>query len=108
MKRNLNKLVRDNIPDIIKADGGVPSVRVLDDGPYTDALFDKLLEEAEEVRAARGDMSELEKEIGDVYEVIDAIVAFLNLEKEAILEIKEKRLAERGGFSKRFYLEAIS
>ena len=41
----MGKLVRDGIPDIIRAAGQQPTVHVLDDDAYRDALLNKLLEE---------------------------------------------------------------
>lgn len=42
------KLVRDYIPDIIKDNGEVPIVRILDDEEYLKELNKKLLEEVNE------------------------------------------------------------
>jgi predicted house-cleaning noncanonical NTP pyrophosphatase (MazG superfamily) len=47
-----HKLVRDQIPAIIMAAGGLPVTRVLDDAGYEAALRAKLLEEAHEAQAA--------------------------------------------------------
>lgn len=44
-----SKLVRDKIPDIIRASGRQPSVRHLNDLEYKAALDAKLLEEAAEL-----------------------------------------------------------
>jgi predicted house-cleaning noncanonical NTP pyrophosphatase (MazG superfamily) len=46
----VGKLVRDRIPDIIRARGAAPQTRVLDDSENLSSLFDKLLEEAQEMR----------------------------------------------------------
>ena len=45
-----NKLVRDRIPAIIRADGRIPQCETLDTARYLDALEQKLLEEAAEYR----------------------------------------------------------
>lgn len=42
MERIYNKLVRDNIPDIIISRGETPVTRVLDDAEYKKALEDKI------------------------------------------------------------------
>jgi len=43
------KLVRDNIPDIIKNNGEIPITRILSNGEYKFELEKKLLEECNEV-----------------------------------------------------------
>ena len=52
MRLDYYKLVRDGIPRIIEAGGGHPVTRVLDQVGYLAALRAKLVEEAEEARAA--------------------------------------------------------
>lgn len=42
------KLVRDNIPDIIRADGKTPVTRILDQEEYLNELDRKLQEEVAE------------------------------------------------------------
>ena len=50
-----NKLVRDRVPEVIRGNGGVPAVSVLDDAGFTAALREKLVEEAGELRDAEGE-----------------------------------------------------
>ncbi|MCI0711669.1 MAG: nucleoside triphosphate pyrophosphohydrolase [Chloroflexi bacterium] len=64
-RREYNKLVRDNIPEIIAANG--------------QALRQKLVEEAQEVLQAKPD--ELVNELADVYEVLDALIAAYDLDE---------------------------
>ena len=63
-----NKLVRDRIPDIIRADGHIPQCETLDTAHYLDALEQKLLEEAAEYR-----QTPCMEEMADLMEVIEAI-----------------------------------
>ena len=63
-----NKLIRDNISDIIKADGRVPVVTVLSDDKYINALNTKLQEEVNEYLADNS-----LDEICDILEVVYAI-----------------------------------
>ena len=66
------------------------------------ALLEKLVEEAQEIASAEaGDMV---KEVADLYEVIDALLVALDLNKDAVLAIQKKRCEERGGFEKRIKL----
>ena len=73
----MGKLVRDNIPKIIQDDGRIVSWRKLEKTELFEALRDKLLEEALEVKQASENTVVLE--ICDVLEVVDALLDFLNL-----------------------------
>jgi predicted house-cleaning noncanonical NTP pyrophosphatase (MazG superfamily) len=46
--RTPKKLIRDKIPEIIKANGEAANIRVLDDKEYLKELIEKLKEEADE------------------------------------------------------------
>lgn len=104
--KTFNKLVRDKIPEIIAQEGTAYSSRILDVAEYRQELAKKIVEEANEVLAAADDNQELIKEIGDVLEVIDAIVASYQLDKAEIGRVKEERKAKRGGFEQRIFLES--
>lgn len=54
MERIYNKLVRDNIPNIIEAKGEIPVTKILDDNTYKIELEKKLNEEYHEVLEATG------------------------------------------------------
>jgi predicted house-cleaning noncanonical NTP pyrophosphatase (MazG superfamily) len=71
MRVAYNKLVRDQIPDIIAAAGRQPSTRILDHASYQVALRTKLLEEAREAEAAADE--QLASELADVLEVLRAL-----------------------------------
>ena len=71
MRVAYNKLVRDQIPDIIAAAGSRPSTRVLDHASYQGALRSKLLEEAQEAEVAADE--QLASELADVLEVLRAL-----------------------------------
>ncbi len=108
MKIIHNKLVRDNIPEIIKKDKAEPITRILEQAEFIKELLVKLVEEAKEAAASMNEKPELMKEIGDVYEVIDAIIDNCGLDKEEIMKLKNKRRQERGGFLKKIFLESIN
>ena len=73
-----NKLVRDNIPDIIKKNGATPIVRILDDEEYFKELNRKLKEELNEYL----DGNDIE-ELADLYEVM---LAILDYKKMSLME----------------------
>lgn len=66
-----NKLIRDNIPEIIKESGKECDVSILNDEEYILKLKEKIVEEAHEVVSARED--EIISELADVLEIIEAI-----------------------------------
>jgi predicted house-cleaning noncanonical NTP pyrophosphatase (MazG superfamily) len=102
-----NKLVRDRIPEIMRANGAKPKARILaNDDEYRSALLEKLVEEAKETLGAKGGLAELVKEIGDVTEVISAIVEAYKLDWNVIEDVRGERLKSRGGFEMRIFLES--
>lgn len=107
-KKRYGKLVRDNIPDIVRKGGGIPNVRVMDTDEYRRELCYKLIEEAEEVRkAADAFKDELPKEIADVLEVAEALLIEFGFSSEHIIALKDTKKIERGGFSKRYFLDSV-
>jgi predicted house-cleaning noncanonical NTP pyrophosphatase (MazG superfamily) len=97
-----NKLVRDNIPEIIKKDGKSAKVHVADDNEYDKRLKEKLLEEANEY-AASGDPEEL----ADVLEVVYAIAIKKGIHKVQLESMVQKKRNEKGSFEKRIVLDEI-
>ena len=77
MRKHFNKLVRDRIPEIIRAEGKSCQLETLDDEAYFSALMQKLMEEAQELTAAAAEKQK--GELVDILEVLDAIIAALSL-----------------------------
>ena len=101
-----NKLVRDNIPEIIKKNGGVSKVSVLDEAEFKTALKNKLIEEAQEVLEASSKEDVL-NELSDIMELVEAITKDNNLTMSEVENKKQKKKEERGGFEKRLFLEYV-
>ncbi len=101
--KTYNKLVRDKIPSIIAASGKKAVCRVLSDAEYIRALDDKLLEEVKEYLDG-GDIEEL----ADIAEVLDAIRAARGCADADFMGIKQKKFADRGGFSGRILLTEVN
>ena len=99
------KLVRDRIPEIIKANGENPITRVLDDMEYKEELEKKLHEEYLEVLDAAGD-SRIE-ELADMLEVMEALASVENKTLEDVLSVKAKKQEKRGAFKDKIYLEGV-
>jgi len=95
-----NKLVRDNIPDIIRAKGGTPQTHIANEKEYWEKLKEKLEEEVKEFLE-----SESTEELADIVEVFNAIYTHKGISFEEIKKIKEKKKEERGGFEKRIILD---
>lgn len=102
----VGKLVRDRIPDLIRADGRTPRVRTLDADDFRTALFAKLREEINELLAADGRSAVLE-ESADVLEVLTAVASEHDIALDSILEAARAKRAQRGGFDMRLWLDGV-
>jgi len=105
MRVSYHKLVRDQIPAIIAADGHQPVTRILDQASYEAALRAKLLEEAHEAQAAPD--GQLASELADVLEVLQALAVAHDMGWEDIVSEAGRKRAERGGFDHRIFLEYV-
>lgn len=97
MKKFYNKLVRDNIPEIIKKDNRYSLTRSLDDISFEYFLNKKIKEEALELSCAEN-REEIINELADLFEVI-LIKAELN--DISFFDIEDARIEKRsrnGGF----------
>jgi predicted house-cleaning noncanonical NTP pyrophosphatase (MazG superfamily) len=100
-KFKTNKLVRDGIIKMMQDNGIKVNYEVLSDENLIKELKIKLVEEANEVLETTS-KKDLIEEIGDVLEVIESLIKFAQLDKEEILNIKNKKKEKRGGFDKKF------
>lgn len=99
---NYNKLVRDNIPNIIRENGGKPITRRLGDEEFRQALAAKIQEEGTELAADFG-----KEELADVYELVIAAAGMLGLSMRDLDQVRREKLSERGGFEDRIFLERV-
>ncbi|MEO3809447.1 nucleoside triphosphate pyrophosphohydrolase [Sphaerisporangium sp. B11E5] len=93
-----DKLVRDKIPQIIRATGMEPIIRVADSGEYAARLRDKLREEVGEFFTSDQDPEEL----ADVLEVVYALAQLAGLDREELEKLRAAKAEERGGFVDRY------
>ena len=105
MERIYNKLVRDNIPDIIKGNGKMPVIRVLDDTSYKSELEKKLYEEYKEVIESKG-IDRIE-ELADMIEVIKALASLENKTLDDVIKTADEKSQKRGAFDKKIFLEKV-
>ncbi len=97
------KLVRDNIPQIIEKSGKIAVVDTLSDKEYEIFLERKLDEEVNEYHESK-DLEEL----ADILEVIIALVKAKGYNFYDLANLKTKKAAEKGGFSKKTLLIAVN
>lgn len=97
-----NKLVRDNIPKIIKEHGKTAKISILSDEDYKKQLNLKLLEETNEYLAS-GEVAEL----ADIVEVIRAILDFEGVDFEEFECLRKAKADSNGQFKDKIFLEEV-
>ena len=91
--------------ELIEENDEYSLTRILNDKEYEKALYDKLLEEANEVINANK-KEETEEELADLLEVVRAIANFKNVDVRDVEKLRISKKKKRGGFYKRIYLES--
>ena len=94
-----NKLVRDRIPAMIRAQGETPNIRILEQEEYLHHLEQKLDEEVAEYHRDKNP-----EELADILEVIYALAEGIGCSKEELQAVYEKKHGDRGGFRDRVFL----
>lgn len=98
-----NKLVRDKIPENIDSEQGRKSrFRILDDEEYLTELNKKVLEEANEFIEENSI-----EELGDLMEVLNAIIKVKGYNMEEIHKIMKEKEEKKGAFNNKIYLEYV-
>ena len=102
-----NKLIRNKIPQIIKAKGKTPTTRILPQDEYIKELCKKTQEELTEYIEAKTKPHKLE-ELSDLLELINALAENEGTTLEEINSIRKKKAEERGSFSDRVFLIEVT
>lgn len=97
-----NKLVRDNIPEIIADNHQECTYHIATDDEYKIKLLEKLQEEVQEFIEAKN-----MEEMSDVFEIIENIIVAFDLDKESILKIKDRKAKKRGKFNRKIILDSV-
>ncbi len=98
-----NKLVRDKIPENIDSEFGRKSkYRILNDSEYLTELNKKVLEEANEFIEENSI-----EELGDLMEVINAIMKLKSYKIEEVYKIMKAKADKKGTFDSKIYLEYV-
>lgn len=99
------KLVRDNIPELIKGSGEICNfAQIQNPELMTGFLREKLVEEVNEFLMANPASSDSLEELVDIVSVVRAIYAFGGISTEEFEKLYEKKLNDRGGFGKGFIM----
>ncbi|WP_394557658.1 pyrophosphohydrolase domain-containing protein [Priestia aryabhattai] len=98
-----NKLVRDNILEIIKAEGLSYNARILKPDELLAELKAKMIEEAHEFMEAV-EKKEVVEELADILELIHASLRTYEIDFKELEAIRKEKKEKRGGFDKAIYL----
>lgn len=98
-----NKLVRDKILEIIKADGQISTHKILDADEYTIELIKKLSEEVEEYKKDKNT-----DELADIIEVVYSLANLHGCTPEELEKIRKEKAKKRGGFDKKIFLVKVA
>ncbi|MEW9095242.1 MAG: nucleoside triphosphate pyrophosphohydrolase [Clostridiaceae bacterium] len=100
--KEYNKLVRDKIPEIIKRSGKTCKTEMVSKEEHYLRLKEKLKEEVEEFLE-----EENIEELADIYEVISILSSFVGKGECELMEVRDKKREERGGFKEGVVLVGV-
>lgn len=95
-----NKLVRDKIPEIIKAEGRNVKIKILNNEEYRSELNKKLQEEVKEYLEDNN-----VEELADIVEVVYGILNYMDVSVEEFEKVRTEKVAKRGAFKEKIFLE---
>jgi len=101
------KLVRDNILEIIKLSWRKPIFHIAQEKEYKLELFNKLLEETNEVIQEQKNKEKLKEELWDLLEVFYSILKLENISFDEIESIRKNKLLKNWWFEKRIILKQV-
>lgn len=105
MEKIYNKLVRDNIPEIIRNNGEEPIISILDDVNFKKELEKKLFEEYNEVLESSG--NDRIEELADMLEIIRNLAILENKTLDDVIKIANLKNVKRGSFKNKIYLNKV-
>lgn len=100
--KNYDKLVRDRIPEIIRADGKECEVEIVEGKRKYELLEKKLMEEVGEFLEDKN----LE-ELADVMEVLFGLAKELGYSEDELIRKRNEKRDERGGFKEGIVLKGV-
>ena len=96
------KLVRDKIPETIKANGGKFEIKSIEDKEFEIELKKKLLEEVNELISAK--KGEELNELADVLEITKSLAAHFKISFNNLQKYQLEKRQKRGAFKKKLFL----
>ncbi len=100
------RMVRDQIPELVKAAGHDVTFRQLSGDEKPRFLKQKIHTEAAELLKA--DVGGEKEEVADLLEALEAFIAARGFDRDDLRRIKEHKRKQRGGFQRGFVVEATS
>lgn len=101
-RETFDKLVRDDVPEVVEANGETPETHVATGEEYRRRLHGKLDEEVAEFHDDPG-----AAELADVREVLAALRAVHDIDGAAVAKARQEKATERGRFEEGVVLEAV-
>ena len=103
------KLIRDKIPQIIKAKDKVAHVRKIRGRELKDAVGRKILEETFELfdEWQKENRDDILKESADLLEIVLKALSIHGFTLDDLLQRQQERAADRGAFEKQLFLEQV-
>lgn len=95
-----NKLVRDKVPDIIRAEGLEPRTRWLEKHEYLSELVKKLQEETDNFT----ENQDLEH-LAELQEIVLSLADALDIKHSDLAKAVSKKTLAEGAYKRRIYLE---
>lgn len=96
----MSKLIRDKIPDIIRANGGTPNIlENINNEAYKQALHNKLNEEADEFKRTPSI-----EEMADILEVCMYLCSVYDISWNDVQKYRVTKFCKYGGFDKKIML----
>lgn len=96
------KLIRDKIPQVIKANGEEYELRVMGKREFEKELKKKLVEEAKELAESKRD--NLLNEMADVLELLKSMADFYKINFKLVEKKQVEKRKARGAFKKKLFL----
>jgi len=104
----LNKLVRDNIPSLMKSAGQTPIFHVLQGHALQKAMLTKIKEEVGEAIGAIDNDDKFANELADIQELIDSLLAERGIKRTALIALQKNTHNKKGSFKEGYFLEKVS